>query len=139
MLKVAKAIIIKNERFLLQLRDDSPDITYPNQWSFFGGEVEHDETPWQALQRELDEELEWRPKQGSFLYRWKNPEHPCVVHFFAVPFTGSRQQLVLHEGQSFGWFTLQEIEHMDIVATNTKQQLKRTSCLGIMLKAPKKL
>lgn len=137
MKKVAKAIIHKDDEFLLQLRDDDPSISYPNCWSFFGGEIEPGETPWQALQRELEEEIEWRPKQGSFLYRWNNPEHPCLVHFFAVPFTSSRQQLVLHEGQSFGWFTLQEIEHKDLVATDTKQHLKRTSCLGNMLNASK--
>ena len=137
MKKVAKAIIHEDDEFLLQLRDDDPSISYPNCWSFFGGEIEQGESPWQALQRELDEEIEWRPKQGSFLYRWNNPEDFCCVHFFAVPFTGSRHQLVLHEGQSFGWFTLQEIEHKDLVATNTKQHLKRTSCLGIMLNAPK--
>ena len=137
MKKVAKAIIHEDDEFLLQLRDDDPSISYPNCWSFFGGEIELGETPWQALRRELEEEIEWRPKQGSFLYYWNNIKYPCLVHLFADPFTGSRQQLVLHEGQSFGWFTLQEIEHMDLVATNTKQHLKRTSCLGIMLNAPK--
>ena len=137
MKKVAKAIIHKDDEYLLQLRDDDPSISYPNCWSFFGGEIEPGETPWQALQRELEEEIEWRPKQGSFLYRWINPEHPCLHYFFAVPFTGSRQQLVLHEGQSFGWFTLDEIKHKDLVANNTKLHLERTSCLGNMLNASK--
>ena len=121
MLKVAKAIIIKNERFLLQLRDDSPDITYPNQWSFFGGEVEPDETPWQALQRELDEELEWRPKQGSYLNHWINPENPCRIHFFTVPFKGKESKLILHEGQAMGWFSLKELVEIKAMAFHVKQ------------------
>ncbi len=115
--QIAKAIIFLGERFLLQLRDDDPGTSYPNQWGFFGGEIEPGETPWQALQRELEEEIEWRPKQGSFLYRWNNPEHPCLVHhFFVVPFTGSRQQLVLHEGKALGWYTFQELQHMDLIS-----------------------
>jgi len=119
--QIAKAIIVQNDRFLLQLRDDSPDITYPNQWSFFGGEVEPDETPWQALQRELDEELEWRPKQGSYLYHWINPEHPCRIHFFTVPFKGKESKLILHEGQAMGWFTLKELVDVKAIAFHVKQ------------------
>lgn len=123
--QIAKAIIYLGERFLLQLRDDEPGISYPNQWSFFGGEIELGETPWQALQRELEEELEWRPEHGSFLFHWNNPEDPCRVHFFAVPFTGSREQLVLHEGQSYGWFTLCELKNTDKVVPHVGQLLNR--------------
>ena len=123
--QITKAIIYLGEHFLLQYRDDEPEIAYPNQWSFFGGEIEPDETPWQALQRELEEELEWRPGQGTFLFHWNNPENPCRIHFFAVPFTGSLQQLVLHEGQSYGWFTLRELKHTDNVVPHVGQQLNR--------------
>ena len=93
--QIAKAIIYQNEHFLLQLRDDSQEIVYPNQWSFFGGGIEQGETPWQALQRELKGELEWQPVHGSFLYHWINQQHPCRIFFFAVPFTSTQQQLVL--------------------------------------------
>jgi 8-oxo-dGTP pyrophosphatase MutT (NUDIX family) len=52
------ALIInaKNE-ILLQLRDDKPDIFFPNLWGTFGGAVEPDETPETALAREMEEEL----------------------------------------------------------------------------------
>jgi|TARA_B100002003_G_C14046069_1_gene503873 8-oxo-dGTP diphosphatase len=121
--QVAKAIIHRKEHFLLQLRDDSPVISYPNQWSFFGGGIDPGETPWQALQRELEEELEWRADQGSFLYHWINPEHPCQIHFFAVPFTGNQKQLILHEGQAIDWFTLKELLDNNAVAPHVKQHL----------------
>ena len=120
---VAKAIIYRGGSYLLQLRDDSSDISYPNQWSFFGGEIELGETPWQALVRELEEELEWRPEKGGFLYHWFNPDNPCCIHFFSVPFTGSTQQLILHEGQSFEWFTLLKIKQTNSVAPYTVQHL----------------
>ena len=121
--QIAKALIYQNERFLLQLRDDSPEITYPNQWSFFGGGIDLGETPWQALQRELEEELEWRPVQGSFLYHWINPEHPSRIHFFDVPFTGKEQQLVLHEGQALAWFTIEELKHSVALPFHVMQHL----------------
>ena len=66
MKQVAKAIIHQEEEFLLQLRDNRPDIAYSNSWSFFGGQIEPGETPWQALQRELEEELEWLHKLEGF-------------------------------------------------------------------------
>ena len=114
-MEVAKAVIFKNNKYLFQLRDDDPKISYPNYWSFFGGEIEPGETPWQALQREVEEELEWRPRGGTFLFHWINTENPCRVHFFAVPFTGSRKELILNEGQSYSWFTLNELKHMNSV------------------------
>ena len=100
MKQVSKAIITQHNEYLLQLRDDHPGIFYANQWSFFGGGLEIGETPWQTLQRELFEELEWCPEDGRFLYQWSNPDHPSCIHFFVVPFEGDRNQLVLHQSQN---------------------------------------
>ena len=66
MKQVSKAIITQHNEYLLQLRDDHLDIFYANQWSFFGGDLEIGETPWQTLQRELFKELEWRPREADF-------------------------------------------------------------------------
>ena len=131
--QIAKAIIFLDNHFLLQHRDNKPEIAYPNLWSFFGGEIEPGETPWQALERELKEELEWRPGEGTFLFHWINTEIPCRIHFFAVPFTGNPRELILHEGQSYGWFTLNDINHMDSTAPYLGQHINRASTfLGII-------
>ena len=37
--EVVKAVIFKEGKFLLQLRDNNPTIAYPNTWAFFGGGV----------------------------------------------------------------------------------------------------
>ena len=124
MLKVSKAIIYHRNDYLLQLRDHTPGIVYAGYWSFFGGAIEPGETPWQALQRELAEELEWQPDKGAYLYDWVNPDHPCRIHFFTVPFNGQRSTLVLHEGQDLGWFSLDYVTHHSQMASHVMQHLK---------------
>ena len=124
MLKVSKAIIYHRNDYLLQLRDHTPGIVYAGYWSFFGGAIEPGETLWQALQRELAEELEWQPDAGAYLYDWVNPDHPCRIHFFTVPFTGQRSALVLHEGQDLGWFSLDDVAHHSQMASHVMKHLK---------------
>lgn len=44
-------------RYLMQLRDDRPDVSMRGYWGLFGGRIENDEKPRDALMRELREEL----------------------------------------------------------------------------------
>jgi 8-oxo-dGTP diphosphatase len=57
-IEIAQALLFdRNHRLLLYLRDDKPEIPFPNRWDFFGGHVEPGETAEQALVREVREEL----------------------------------------------------------------------------------
>ena len=64
---VALAILHRDDRFLMQLRDDKPGILYPGVWGFFGGHMEPGETPEVGVVRELEEELGYTaPKLETF-------------------------------------------------------------------------
>jgi 8-oxo-dGTP diphosphatase len=58
-MKQIAAIILENDKgeILLYLRDNKPDIPFPNHWDLIGGHVEEGETPEEALLREVKEEL----------------------------------------------------------------------------------
>ncbi len=54
---VGAIVLNADKQVLLQLRDDKPDIFFPNCWGLFGGGVEKNEAPEAALIREMQEEL----------------------------------------------------------------------------------
>ena len=64
----ATALLVDAEgRFLLQHRDDKPDIVNPGLWGSFGGRVEpyetdEAETPDEGFCASCEEELAWRPR-----------------------------------------------------------------------------
>ncbi len=53
----SKVAVFIEDRLVVMLRDDRPDIPYPNMWDFPGGGREGDETPEQTAIRETYEEI----------------------------------------------------------------------------------
>jgi 8-oxo-dGTP diphosphatase len=62
------SIIIGNMRgeVLLLLRDNNPNIAFPNYWTLVGGKVENGETPEMAAHRELEAETGLKAKKFGF-------------------------------------------------------------------------
>ena len=55
---VATALLFDaDDKLLIYLRDDNPEISFPNCWDLFGGIIEQDESAAQCLFREVLEEL----------------------------------------------------------------------------------
>src|SRR5205085_1298230 len=67
----AAIICTKAGRYLLQQRDSIPTIFYPGHWGCFGGAMEEGETPLEALQRELHEELRLTQYQAQLFSRFR--------------------------------------------------------------------
>jgi 8-oxo-dGTP diphosphatase len=105
--EVAIAILHRDNQFLMQLRDNIPTIVYPGYWAFFGGHIEADETPEDAVQREVLEEIGYvMPSIEKFgIY----PNEIAIRHVFHAPLKVELAELVLTEGWDMGFLTLEDI------------------------------
>lgn len=87
-------------------------------WEFAGGKVEANETPEQAMCRELQEELNIAPMEfASFLtLEHEYPEKRLVLHFFTVSqFDG---EPCGQEGQEALWVNLLDLSNFQFPEAN---------------------
>tara|TARA_A100000171_G_scaffold1261_3_gene1432 strand:- start:1635 stop:2117 length:483 start_codon:yes stop_codon:yes gene_type:complete len=115
----AVAIIINSEdgKYLLQHRDDNPQIFFPNHWSLFGGGIDPGETSLEAIVRETHEELgillsESRLKyctQLWFDFSFEDAPKPIRRIFYHTAFSKNElAQLKLGEGQGMALVTIHD-------------------------------
>ena len=96
--EVALAVLERDGAWLLQLRDDKESILYPGHWGLFGGHLDPDEKPSEAVHRELLEEINWKP--ASPLKHWfTSQDGPRIAHVFRGGLSVPVEQLTLLEGQ----------------------------------------
>ncbi|HTL88705.1 MAG TPA: NUDIX hydrolase [Leptolyngbya sp.] len=105
---VAIAILYQRDQFLLQLRDNVPNIAYPGHWGLFGGHIELNESPELAVVRELQEEICYSVtdpvKFGVY------DDDRATRHVFSAPLTVGVEALTLIEGWDLGFFTRSDIQ-----------------------------
>jgi 8-oxo-dGTP diphosphatase len=104
---VAIAILYQNNSFLMQLRDENPEIAHPGCWAFFGGHLEPEEPPGIAIQRELLEEIGYTPPHLK-LFRTSEDSN-LIRYVFQAPLTVALNTLELNEGCDLGLVTIEEI------------------------------
>lgn len=95
----------EDKQLLLQHRsEDAP--TLPGFWGFFGGDIEANETPIEAVRREAQEELEYELKQPTLLIEPELALPHCRIKAFIYieKLRMDKSRLVLREGQGMGWF-----------------------------------
>lgn len=108
-IQVAIAILYQDNQFLLQLRDDKPQIRYPGQWAFFGGHLEPDEYPEVGLMRELLEEIGYCPPCARH-FRSYGEKTEILRHVFSAPLEVEITTLELNEGMDLGLCSIEAIQ-----------------------------
>lgn len=97
--EVAIAILYRENKFLLQLRDNIPTIIHPGCWALFGGHLETGETPESALIREIQEEIDYQITDfHKFIC---HQEGNIIRHVYYAPLKVEIKQLTLKEGWDF--------------------------------------
>ena len=105
------SIIFVNDKkqVLLLLRDDKPDIPYPNMWDIPGGHVDDGETPEQSIVREMKEEMDLNLEDFHLLSVMEFVDR--VEYTFWKKANLDIQSITLHEGQKLKWFTESEVKN----------------------------
>lgn len=106
MIEVAAAVIIKENQVFLASR---PENKPPAGWEFPGGKLEKGETPFDAVKRELMEELSWPVIPQKLLYTMKNEQLNIYFILCSVP---EDHTPCARENQQFKWVDLKpELPH----------------------------
>ena len=115
----------RHGRLLVYLRDNKPDIPFPNHWDFFGGHVEEGETPDEGLVREVKEELGIKLKHWNFFRRYECTEgdaYPNIKYLYWARIDQTAEELTLYEGQ-----------RITSIAPGERRRLKFANILGQLL------
>ncbi len=117
LMKEIAAIILENDNgeFLLYLRDNKPDIPFPNHWDLIGGHVEEGETPEQALVREVKEELDIDLKDYSFYKKYEcltGDAYENIKYIYSGKINLPIEEVTLLEGVRPQYFSREEIPNV---------------------------
>lgn len=103
----AFALIIYNQKLLMLLRDDNPEISSPNCWSLVGGRIEDGETSEEALIREAKEEANIEIVNPKFLFT--TPDGYSDLYLVRLTEGQVKDMRLGNEGQKLEFWSLDEI------------------------------
>ncbi|HVO93762.1 MAG TPA: NUDIX domain-containing protein [Terriglobales bacterium] len=126
MQQIAQILLFdRNGKLLIYLRDDKPEIPFPNYWDFFGGHVEAGETPEAALARELKEELDLDLHHWQFFRRYEclhGDAYPNIKFIYSGAVDRTADDLTLYEGQ-----------RLTSIAADERHRFRFANILGAIL------
>jgi len=92
-------------------------LAYPDVWDFPGGHVEPGEDPWDALRREVAEELgvELEGVDGGPVLRRVDQQRSLDLTVWASRrWRGEVSNMQPHEHDAIGWFTAAQMEELTL-------------------------
>jgi 8-oxo-dGTP diphosphatase len=108
---VVGAVIVQDRKVLCAQRGENQSL--PLKWEFPGGKIEEGETPQEALQREIQEEMECQVEIGSKIEETAFEYDFGIVHlttYFCKLIKGTP---VLTEHAAIQWLPIPELNTLD--------------------------
>ena len=129
--EVAVAMLHRQGKWLLQLRDDIEGIIAPGCWGLFGGHVEPGESIEAGLRRELNEEIDL---VATTLHPWFcHTNATRHLHVFVGPLPVPLESLNLKEGQDLTLTSLDAIATGEVQSQRLGQARPLAGCLEIVI------
>ena len=117
----AGAILYEKDKILLQLRDKKLRVRNPGRWGIFGGGIKKGESPEQAIQRELKEELELEINKIDLILETEFKGEKIYIFKKKIRDIFS---LRLKEGKKMGFFSKSEIMKLKNTVPGLKNLIK---------------
>jgi 8-oxo-dGTP diphosphatase len=111
-LEVCAGLIWRGDQILIGQRAETK---HQNRWEFPGGKIEANESPQEALQRELEEELAIQCEIGDHFLTTIHPLESKTLHlhtYQVLSFTGEAQALI---HKKIRWIRVQELSQYDFL------------------------
>lgn len=116
-----KVALINNGKVLTILRDNIPNIPYPNMWDLAGGGRENEESPYETMRREVLEELNIDIPKSNVVWvkHYESITKPGKKSVFMVVNISDHQIESIkfgEEGQGYKMVTFQEfLDNKDVI------------------------
>jgi 8-oxo-dGTP diphosphatase len=108
---VVGAVIVENEKILCAQR--GPSKSLPLKWEFPGGKIEASESPQEALQREIKEEMQCKVEIGDQVEHTVYEYDFGIVHLTTYYCKLVDGRPVLTEHVSMKWLAPDELKSLD--------------------------
>ena len=116
-----KVALINNGKVLTILRDNIPNIPYPNMWDLAGGGRENEESPYETMRREVLEELNIDIPESNVVWvkHYESVTKPGKKSVFMVANISDHQIESIkfgEEGQGYKMVSFQEfLDNKDVI------------------------
>ena len=113
---VAIGLIIHNNCIVIGKRTSGHFSGY---WEFPGGKIENGETSYEAMVREMDEELGIDVTKASEVIHIKDTHQAITIHLQIWQIHHYTGELIANEQQHLQWAPIHNLTNLKIIPTNT--------------------